>query len=99
MPGDIKAVTANISSTVITATGIQTPGTSGNISGVNYISANTVIANSQATFSGNVSLAPNVAISSTSNPPAATVGNTEATFKYPITINGSVYYINLTDVI
>ena len=99
MPGDIKALTGNIANTTIDSFGIQTPGISGNISGVNYISANIVLSSAHANFAGNVSLAPNVAISAISNPSAATVGNTEATFKYPITINGNVYYLNLTDVI
>lgn len=99
MPGDIKALTGNIANTIIDSFGIQTPGASGNISGVHYMSANIILSSTHANFAGNVSLAPNVAISSSSNPPAATVGNTEATFKYPVTINGNVYYINLTDVI
>ena len=64
-----------------------------NITGANVITAQNV------TIYDNVNLAPNVAILSNTNPVPTTPPNTLAQYKYPITINGNVYYINLSSAI
>jgi len=90
IPNAVVATSGNIGNTQITANGILTPGVYGNITGANVITALTIQIANEA------NLAPNITINSNTNPAAATVGNTAATFKYPVTINGNVYYLNLT---
>lgn len=93
IPGDVAATTGNIGNTIISNTGIVTPGYYGNITGANVITALNV------TIYDNVNLAPNIAILSNTNPVPTTPPNTLAQFKYPIQINGNTYYINLTSAI
>jgi hypothetical protein len=90
IPNSVVATSGNIGNTQITANGILTPGVYGNITGANVITALTIQITNEA------NLAPNITINSNTNPASATVGNTAATFKYPVTINGNVYYLNLT---
>jgi hypothetical protein len=93
IPGNVTAEVGNIGNTIISNTGIVTPGYYGNITGANVITALNV------TIYDNVNLAPNIAILSNTNPVPTTPPNTLAQFKYPIEINGNTYYINLTSAI
>jgi hypothetical protein len=77
---------ANIAGTSFLAGNITTSGYQGNITGANVISSLTL-------------KTINLNILSNTNPNTATSGNTAATFKYPITINGNLYYLNLTEYI
>ena len=82
--GGVAGFTFDKVSNVLSAPGnISTAGYQGNITGANVISSLTL-----STI--------NLNILSNTNPNTATSGNTIADFKYPITINGNIYYICLS---